>query len=323
MKQISIFFSGGVDSLISLMIFKILKYNLKIIYILNNIINKNKIIKILKKISKILNIFIIILNLKLLYKKKIFLRFLKKYNKNYMVNPDILCNKHIKFNMVLKYSLKKINSSKISTGHYSKICNKKKYFLKNCKDKNKDQNYFIYNIKKKYIKSIIFPLGILYKVNFKNIIKNTYKTFNFSENKFSKGICFFENKNIKFLKFYIYKKIFYFLNKNKKKIKIIFIKNINKKIYFNYIFKVNKKILFLTKNFFLFKFKILSLKLKKNNFLKKKKFFSKCKINNSKFFLICKIIKIKINYILLFKNDIAYQNGQDIVFFYKKKIIKI
>lgn len=308
--------------MISLTIFKILKYKLKIIYILNNIIVKNKIIKILNKISKILNIYIILLNLKLLYKKKIFLKFLKKYNNNFIKNPDILCNKNIKFNIILKYSLKKLKSSKISTGHYSKICKKKGYFLKICRDKNKDQNYFIYSIKNKYIKNIIFPLNILYKINFKKIVKNIYKIFNINENKFSKGICFFENKNMKFLKFYIYKKFFYFLIKNKKKIKINFLKNLNKKIYFNYIFKkINEKIFFLTKNFFLFKNKILSLKLKKKNFLKKKKFFLKCKINNSKFFLICKLIKIKKNYILIFKNDILYQKGQDIVFFYKKKII--
>lgn len=324
MKKITILFSGGIDSLISLTIFKILKYNLKIIYILNNIIIKNKIIKILNKISKILNISIIILDLKLIYKKKIFLRFLKKYNNNFIINPDILCNKKIKFNIVLNYSLKKLNSSKISTGHYSKICKKKKYFLKICKDKNKDQNYFIYKLKNYYIKNIIFPINILYKINFKKIIKNIYKNFNIDENKFSKGICFFENKNMNFLKFYIYRKIFYFLVKNKKKIKINFLKNLNKKIHFNYIFKkINKKILFLTKNFFLFKIKILSLKLKKKIFLKKKNFFFKCKINNSKFFLICKVIKIKKNYILIFKKDILYQKGQDVIFFYKKKIISI
>lgn len=322
MKNITIFCSGGVDSIISFILLKILKYNLNILYIFNNIINKNKLIKILKKLSKILNLFIIILNLKLLYKKKIFLKFLKKYNNNFIINPDILCNKYIKFNIILKYCLKKLNSNKISTGHYSKICKKKKYFLKNCKDKNKDQNYFIYNIKKKYIKNIIFPINNLYKINFKKIIKKTCNIFNNNYNKFSKGICFLENRNMKFLNFYIYKNFFYFLYKKKKKIKIIFLKNINKKIYFKYIFKINKKLLFLTRNFFLFKINILSLKLKKNSFLKKK-IFLKCKINNSKNFLLCKLIKIKKNYILIFKNNILYQKGQNIVFFYKKKIIKI
>lgn len=322
MKYITLFCSGGIDSVVSLIIFKILKYNIKIIYIFNNILYKNKLIKILKKISKILNLFIIILNLKLLYKKIVFLKFLKKYNNNFIINPDILCNKYIKFNIILNYSLKKLNSSKISTGHYSKICKKKKYFFKICKDKNKDQNYFIYNIKKKYIKNIVFTLSDLYKINTKKIVKNTYNVFNNNYNKFSKGICFFENKNMKFLKFYIYKKFFYFLNKNKKKIKLIFLKNINKKIYFNYIFKIKKKILFLTKNFFLFKINILSLSFKKNIFLKKN-FFFKCKLNNSKFFLICKLIKIKKNYIIIFKNKIFYQKGQNIIFFYKKKIIII
>lgn len=321
MKYITILFSGGIDSIVSLIIFKILKYNLRIIYILNNIIIKNKVIKVLKKISRILNIFIIILNLKLLYKKKIFLKFLKKYNKEFIINPDILCNRYIKFNIILKYSFKKLNSSKISTGHYSKICKKKKYYLKICKDKNKDQNYFICNIKEKYIKNIIFPISMLYKINFKKLVINIFKIFSINQYKFSKGICFFENKDIRFLKFYIYKRFFYFLNKNKKKIKIVFLKSLNKKIYFNYIFKINRKLLFLTKNFFLFKNKILSLKLKRNNIFKKKKIL-KCKINNSKFFLICKIIKMKKNYILIFKNKILYQKGQDIVFFYKKNMIK-
>lgn len=321
MKFITLYCSGGIDSVVSIIILKILKYNIKVIYIFNNILNKNKLIKILKKISKILNLFIIIINLKLIYKKKIFLKFLKKYNNNLVINPDILCNKYIKFNIIIKYSLKKLNSSKISTGHYSKICKKKKIFLKTCKDFNKDQNYFIYNIKKKYIKKIIFPISNLYKINFKRIIKKTYDIFNKNYNKTSKGICFLENKNTKFLKFYIYKKISYFFKKNKKKIKIFFLKSINRKFYFNYIFKIKKKILFLTKNSFLFKVNFLSLKLKKKFFLKKINL--KCKLNNSKSFLMCKIIKIIKNYIIIFSNNLLYQKGQNIVFFYKKKIIII
>ncbi|QSF25301.1 hypothetical protein CU086_00450 [Candidatus Nasuia deltocephalinicola] len=101
--------SGGIDSLFLTIILKLLNYKILGIHILNwNYYNKNNIFKIINIFSKLLNFKIIIVDFKLIYKKLIFLKFIKNYLKNYLINIDLLCNKIIKFKLILKFLKKKI-----------------------------------------------------------------------------------------------------------------------------------------------------------------------------------------------------------------------
>ena len=73
------------------------------------------------------------------YKERVFSQFLKDHKLGLTPNPDVLCNKEIKFDVFQKYA-KKIGAKKIASGHYANISIKnKKFFISKAKDKSKDQ----------------------------------------------------------------------------------------------------------------------------------------------------------------------------------------
>lgn len=211
-KNVVVGISGGIDSTISIVLLK-KKYNVTAIF-MRNWENNNSIIKnckinkdiaIAKTICKKLNVTFKIVNFCLEYWENVFLNTIKEYKKNNTPNPDILCNKKIKFNIFLRYILS-TKTHYIVTGHYSKI---KKinnvYLLQTAKDKKKDQTYFLYILKQKQLKKSIFPLKNYYKKEVRTLAKKI-NLINYDK-KDSTGICFIENKNFKvFLQQYIKKK---------------------------------------------------------------------------------------------------------------------
>ena len=111
-----------------------------------------------------------------------------EYKKGNTPNPDILCNKEIKFDVFLQHALK-LKADFIATGHY---CIKRKkgdiYQLIQGKDKSKDQTYFLCQINQQQLKKIIFPIGHLNKTQVREIAKeNNLIT---AEKKDSQGLCF-------------------------------------------------------------------------------------------------------------------------------------
>ena len=122
------------------------------------------------------------------YKERIVDYMIDEYKKGNTPNPDILCNREIKFDVFLKYALK-LNADFIATGHY---CKKKEkngtYELIQGKDKLKDQSYFLCQINQKQLEKIIFPIGHLIKKEVREIAqKNQLITAN---KKDSQGLCF-------------------------------------------------------------------------------------------------------------------------------------
>ncbi len=202
--------SGGIDSSISLWILKKLGYKVKCVFIKcweeennNKYCNIKKDYKDAKNICKLFNTKLYLINLSYEYWKKVFNIFIKKLNKFKIINPDILCNKEIKFNTFLKFSIKILKADFIATGHYViKKKKNKKFFLFKSLDKNKDQSYFLYQLKQKQIKKCIFPLGKYYKTNVRKIAKNL-NLIN-ANKKSSTGICFIgKKKYFNFIKKYI------------------------------------------------------------------------------------------------------------------------
>lgn len=196
---IAIAMSGGVDSSVAAWLLKKLNYKLLGVFMINWIDEKNCYKKDLKDmilVSNFLNIKIKIINFHNIYKKKIFYKFLKNYKLGITPNPDIWCNKKIKFNILLKYVLS-LGIERLATGHYAKIrkISNKNLLLKS-KDKNKDQTYFLYKLNQKQLSKIIFPLENICKKDVRKIaqkikLHNAYK-------KDSTGICFIEEKNFNF-----------------------------------------------------------------------------------------------------------------------------
>ena len=116
----------------------------------------------------------------------------REYKEGRTPNPDILCNKEIKFDIFLSKA-KSLGADYIATGHYcrkkeSKKGNKKIYKLIEGKDKTKDQSYFLCQLNQIQLSKVLFPIGDLKKTDVRKIAKeNGLVTAN---KKDSQGLCF-------------------------------------------------------------------------------------------------------------------------------------
>ena len=136
------------------------------------------------------------------YWDRVFKEFLSEHEEGRTPNPDILCNREIKFKSFLDYALK-IGADHIATGHYAKIKHQGDHtLLMRAKDLNKDQTYFLHEVSGKEFAKCIFPLEGLNKNEVREIAKkNNFINHN---KKDSVGICFVGERNLKdFLKRFI------------------------------------------------------------------------------------------------------------------------
>lgn len=136
------------------------------------------------------------------YWDRVFKEFLSEHEKGRTPNPDILCNREIKFKSFLDYALK-IGADHIATGHYAKIKHQGDHtLLMRAKDLKKDQTYFLHEVSGKEFAKCIFPLEGLNKNEVREIAKkNNFINHN---KKDSVGICFVGERNLKdFLKRFI------------------------------------------------------------------------------------------------------------------------
>ena len=122
------------------------------------------------------------------YKKRIVDYMFSEYKVGRTPNPDILCNKEIKFDLFLKKALE-FNADYIATGHYASVRKKGNVFeLISGLDKKKDQSYFLCQLNQNQLSKIIFPLGNLNKAAVREIAKkNNLVT---ADKKDSQGLCF-------------------------------------------------------------------------------------------------------------------------------------
>ncbi|HIT44146.1 TPA: tRNA 2-thiouridine(34) synthase MnmA [Candidatus Avacholeplasma faecigallinarum] len=136
------------------------------------------------------------------YWNTVFQYFLNEYKKGRTPNPDIMCNKYIKFNAFLKYA-STLGADYIAMGHYARVKHEKdKSYLLRGVDSNKDQTYFLCMISQEQLRKSLFPIGHLTKPMVRQIAKesNLYT----AEKKDSTGICFIGERNFKeFLKNYL------------------------------------------------------------------------------------------------------------------------
>ena len=128
----------------------------------------------------------------------VFTYFLDELKKGRTPNPDIMCNKYIKFDMFAKEA-KKLGANYIATGHYARIKDVK---LLRGVDSNKDQTYFLSQVSKEQLKNVLFPVGDLEKPVVRKIAEE-YELIT-AKKKDSTGICFIGERNFKnFLKNYL------------------------------------------------------------------------------------------------------------------------
>ena len=128
----------------------------------------------------------------------VFTYFLDELKKGRTPNPDIMCNKYIKFDMFAKEA-KKLGADYIATGHYARIKDNK---LLRGVDSNKDQTYFLSQVSKEQFNNVLFPIGDMQKSEVRKIAEE-YDLIT-AKKKDSTGICFIGERNFKnFLKNYL------------------------------------------------------------------------------------------------------------------------
>lgn len=136
------------------------------------------------------------------YRDQVFSHFVEEYKMGFTPNPDVLCNREIKFKVFYEKA-RELGADFLATGHYcqNKIVDGKHALIKGA-DPLKDQSYFLYTIKSEILEHVMFPIGDLPKTEVRKIAaKYDLATKN---KKDSTGICFIGERNFKnFLSNYV------------------------------------------------------------------------------------------------------------------------
>lgn len=148
-----------------------------------------------RRAAETLKIPFYVLDMEQEYKDRVVKYMVDGYKKGITPNPDVMCNKEIKFGLFLEKALV-MGADYVATGHYVRLKKfGKTYKLFEAKDKNKDQSYFLWTLTQKQLKHSLFPLGDLIKPEVRKIAKKL-KLPN-ADKKDSQGICFLGQVSLK------------------------------------------------------------------------------------------------------------------------------
>lgn len=222
-KQIvAVGMSGGVDSSVSAALIKMMGYKTLGIFMRNweeigvdGVCSAEEDYQDVIAVCEKLDIEYYALNFSKEYEQRVFSDFLTEYKNGHTPNPDILCNREIKFDVFLK-QVKSLGANFLATGHYCQnLFLEDRFQLVKGVDSNKDQTYFLYALKKDVLKNVLFPIGHLEKRRVRELACELDLIT--KEKKDSTGICFIGERDFKkFLSQYIesQKGYFYHLETN-------------------------------------------------------------------------------------------------------------
>ena len=215
MKKVVVGMSGGVDSSVSAILLKEQGYEVIGLFMrnwdsslnndylgnpnLNNNIcpqeqDYNDALEVCKKI----NIPLYRVDFVKEYWDYVFTYFLDELKRGRTPNPDVMCNKYIKFDMFAKKA-RELGADYIATGHYARLKDGK---LLRGIDNNKDQTYFLAQLSPEQLKNVLFPIGELEKITVRQIAADNELIT--AKKKDSTGICFIGERNFKkFLENYL------------------------------------------------------------------------------------------------------------------------
>src|SRR3989338_1472453 len=218
--------SGGVDSAVSAALLKKQGFDVVGVFIKTwhpdfLECNEEKEKRDAMRITAHLDIPFLTFNLEKVYKKEVGDYMIREYRAGRTPNPDVMCNKEVKFGAFLKKAIS-IGADYIATGHYARNSLTENFLaflhpsggtfrrrnfpqgnlLLRCKDPSKDQSYFLWTFTQKQLSKIIFPVGNLKKTEVRKLAKKFKLPV--AEKKDSQGICFLGAVDLKeFLKHYI------------------------------------------------------------------------------------------------------------------------
>lgn len=126
------------------------------------------------------------------YRDRVFASFLEDLRKGITPNPDILCNREIKFDVFLKKAMD-LGADFLATGHYARL--DREHRLLKGSDPDKDQSYFLHAVKQESLKKVLFPVGHLTKKEVRVLARKFGLPT--AEKKDSTGICFIGKRDFK------------------------------------------------------------------------------------------------------------------------------
>lgn len=195
--------SGGVDSSVSALLLKEQRYDVVGVFMKNwddtddsGVCTATEDFEDVKRVADKIGIPYYSINFEKEYWNKVFEYFLSEYKRGRTPNPDIMCNKEIKFKSFLDFAMK-LDADYIAMGHYAKTVTDKNgvVHMMRPKDGNKDQTYFLSQVTQEQLKKAIFPLADLSKPQVRMIAEQAGLAT--AKKKDSTGICFIGERNFK------------------------------------------------------------------------------------------------------------------------------
>lgn len=208
-KTVVVGMSGGVDSSVAALLLKNQGYNVIGLYMLNweendenGCCTAEEDYADVRRVCGLLDIPYYTVNFSKEYLDRVFSYFLAEYKAGRTPNPDVLCNREIKFGPFLDEA-KKLGADYIATGHYCKISHENGiHRLLKAADGNKDQTYFLNQLSQAQLSDVLFPLQDMQKAEVRKIALE--KGLATAKKKDSTGICFIGERNFrKFLSSYL------------------------------------------------------------------------------------------------------------------------
>jgi tRNA-specific 2-thiouridylase len=199
MKTVVVGMSGGVDSSVSALLLKKSGYRVIGLFMKNwEEANENGVCKAAQEYEDVVKVCQQIdiphysVNFAKEYWDHVFSHFLEELKLGYTPNPDILCNREIKFKVFLEKALS-LGADYLATGHYCQT-NSALQLLKGA-DPAKDQSYFLYTLNQQTLQKVLFPIGNLEK----SVVRQIAQEHNLatSQKKDSTGICFIGKRDFR------------------------------------------------------------------------------------------------------------------------------
>ncbi|KAG5886805.1 hypothetical protein JTB14_031448 [Gonioctena quinquepunctata] len=218
-KKVAVGISGGVDSAVAALLLKQKGFDVQGVFMQNwdirdekGVCSSEEDFKDAQLVCEKLDIKLHHVNFVKEYWNEVFCPLIKEYQSGLTPNPDVLCNRNVKFNHFYKFAREVLNVDVIATGHYAKtdfgpflekFNSDKGVKLLLAKDKRKDQTFFLCQIRQEALRRTIFPLGDLTKSEVKHMaIDNGLEKIAVKPE--SMGICFIGSRNFQdFIQEYI------------------------------------------------------------------------------------------------------------------------
>ncbi len=209
MERIVVGMSGGVDSSVAAMLLKQQGYDVIGVFMKNwdeqddnGTCTATGDWNDVQEVCQLIGIPYYAVNFEKEYQERVFAYFLEEYKKGRTPNPDVLCNREIKFKAFLDFAMQ-LGAEKMATGHFVQKgdADGHSLLLKGA-DPNKDQSYFLYMLKEKQLARAVFPVGGMTKAQVRALAEEFGLPV--SQKKDSTGICFIGERNFRqFLQGYL------------------------------------------------------------------------------------------------------------------------